>query len=495
MNFANHYNFPSNILVSPQSFHLPLLQAAVNEAQSNIQAPLQLIVTAALTTIAVVLQGLVDVLKPNGQVVPTSLMLLAIANSGERKSTVENVFLGPVRAFQQQHSLMYQSQVQQSQVKYDIWVTRRKAMLKGINKKADLGLPTQDEEQQLLVHQKNQPIEPKEFKLLYEDSTSEALFLGLHENLPTAGLTSSEGGGVLGGRVLNDLSKMNAIWSGDSITVDRKTAKSFVLNEARLTVSIMAQESAVSDYMKRRGETSRGAGLWARFLVCHPPSTQGYRSTLNGTQSWEHRGHFVERLTELLQQNVVLLQDSAQKKQVIKFTPEASVRWQEIANDIELKIRPGGCFESAGDHASKLADNIARVAALLHCFEKFDGDIVLSTLETAIDFCGSCSNDFLKLFMPPPQEQLDAGELDSWLNRFRSANKRYVPKNHIRQYCPSKLRERIRLNRALETLCNNGKVLLCGLGRTAYVDVMPCLQDYQSLPNMPMPNMQWVSQI
>ncbi|KAA0943747.1 DUF3987 domain-containing protein [Pseudomonas sp. ANT_H14] len=490
MNFDINFNHQSAVDVLSQSFHmpLPLLQSAVDEAQNNIMAPRALIFMSALTAIAVVVQGLIDVRKPNGQVVPTSLMLLAIANSGERKSTVENVFLGPVRDFQQQQSLIYQSQVQQWQVQHDIWSTRRKAILKGINKKAGQGQPTQDDEQQLLVHQANQPVEPKAFKLLYEDSTSEALFLGLHENLPTAGLTSSEGGGVLGGRAFNDLSKMNSIWSGDSITVDRKTAKSFVLNGARLTVSIMAQESAVSDYIKRRGEASRGVGLWARFLVCHPQSTQGYRVRLNGTQSWEHRGYFVERMTELLQQNVVLLQEPAREKQVIKFTSEAADRWHKLFNDIEQAIRPGGQFEGAGDHASKLADNIARVAALLHCFEKLDGDIALNTLDTAIDFCRSSSNDFLKLFMPPPQECLDADELDNWLDRVRNTGERLVRKNYIRQHCPNKLREKNRLDRALEVLCRNGRISFCDVGRSACVDVMPWFLHHQPLPNMPQYN-------
>ena len=69
---------------------------------------------------------------------------------------------------------------------------------------------------------KEGPAKPKEFKVLYEDSTSEALFHGMYENLSTAGLISSEGAGVLEGRAFNDLSKQNAIWSGDSITIDRK---------------------------------------------------------------------------------------------------------------------------------------------------------------------------------------------------------------------------------------------------------------------------------
>lgn len=42
--------------------------------------------------------------------------------------------------------------------------------------------------------------------MLYDDSTSEALFCGLYENLSTAGIISSEGG--LKGRAFNDLPKI-----------------------------------------------------------------------------------------------------------------------------------------------------------------------------------------------------------------------------------------------------------------------------------------------
>ncbi|UUJ40040.1 DUF3987 domain-containing protein [Pseudomonas extremaustralis] len=484
MNFNINSGYQSSMDAFPQAVHmpLPLLQASVDEAQNNIMAPRPLILMSALTAIAVVLQGLIDVRKPNGQIVPTSLMLLAIANSGERKSTVENVFLGPIRDFQQQQSSIYQKQVQQWRVRHDIWKAHGKDLFKDITKKARQGQPSHNDEQQLLAHQEKEPLQPKECKLLYEDSTSEALFLGLHQNLPTAGLTSSEGGGVLGGRALNDLSKMNAIWSGDPITVDRKTAESFVLNEARLTVSIMAQESAVSGYMARRGEMSRGSGLWARFLVCYPTSTQGYRVPHNCTQSWEHRGNFVERLTELLQQNAMLLQEAKHKKQVIAFTSEASDRWHQVVNAIEMEIRPGCQLEGAGDHASKLADNIARVAALFHSFEKFEGDISLSTLNAAIGFCESCSNDFFKLFMPPPQEQLDACELDHWLNHFRNPYNHLVRKNYIRQHCPNKLREKNRLDRALDVLCSKGLVSWVFNGRVTFVNVLPQLQDCQPSP-------------
>lgn len=484
MSFSPHPDYQRTTDSSLYQMPFPILNAIVDEVENNVMAPRGLILSSALTAIAVVSQGLIDVRKPNGQVVPTSLMVLTIADSGERKSTVENVFLGPLRDFQRQQRSVYQHELQQWQVRHDIWIAQRKALLKDITKKSSLGQPTQDEEQLMSTHQVTEPLRPKEFKLLYEDSTSEALFFGLYQNLPTAGLTSSEGGGVLGGRAFNDLSKMNSIWSGDSISVERKTAQSFVLNEARLTVSIMAQVSAVNGYMASRGEMARGSGLWARFLVCHPQSTQGRRVSHNNTQSQEHYGSFTQRLTELLQQNVKLLQESAFEKHVVAFTSEASMRWLQIANQIELDIRPGFQFEGAGDHASKLADNIARVAALFHYFEKLDGGISLETLTAAVEFCASCSTDFLSLFMPPTQQSLDADELDNWLNRFRSSGQRSVRKNDIRQRCPAKLRDSGRLDRALDILLAADKVGIYHENNRVWVDVLPWLPLHQTMPQL-----------
>lgn len=455
----------------PWCMQLPLLNSAVDEAEKNIQAPRPLILTAALAAIATALQGLLDVRKPTGQCVPTSLMLLVVANSGERKSTAENIFFKPVRDFQQQQSVLNHNRRRRWQVQHDAWEAQRKAILKAISKE-----PLAEEHvRQLLAHDELRPGKPREFKLLYEDCTSEALFYGLSRNLPTAGLISSEGGAVLGARAFNDLPKQNAIWSGDTITVDRKSAESFELVGARLTVSIMAQESAISDYMERHGEQSRGSGLWARFLVSHPVSTQGRRFISNGSQSWGHCDKFAERMINLLQQNAGLLEEPGRERKVMQFTPEAAEHWLWVANAIESEIRPGGRFEGAGDHASKLADNIARVAALLHFFEGLNGDISVETLSFAISLCFWYSNEFVRLFLPLPQDQVDAYELNEWLNALRNYGQRYVRKNYIRQHCPNKLRESRRLNVALELLRMRGGVSLGQIGKTLCVDLNPSL--------------------
>lgn len=456
----------------PRCAPLPLIGAAIDEAENNIQAPLPLILFSALTAISVSMQGLFDVRKPNGQCVPVSLMLLSIANSGERKSTAENIFLAPVREVQEEYGVAYQSMINEWGTKCKIWETKNKAILRSIGKLVGNGKCTQESEFLLYEHGKNKPAKPRQFKVLYDDSTPEALFLGLHQNLPTAGLISSEGGGVLNGRALIDLPKQNSIWSGDSITVDRRTTESYELNGARLTVSIMAQESAFKDYIKRQGDKSRGSGLWARYLVSYPVSTQGTRLIKNGTMSWEHCNVFSERLKIIIRQNTILLDDTVNReRQAVQFSAEASERWLDIFNAIESGINKGGRFEGFGDHASKLVDNISRVAALLHLFEGFDGDVSLRTLEFSVELCLWCSDEFKRIFAMPKQEETDAVELNNWLDRYRSKGLDWVFKNDVRQRCPNKLREKDRLDRALSVLRDQGKINFSKSGRAQYVEL------------------------
>lgn len=467
---------PRTDIPFPMHIHLPLLNSVIDEVEHNIQAPRALIFGSALTAVALAQQGLIDVQKPNGQQVPTAIMTLTIGDSGERKSTAENAFLHPIREFEREQKFKHVDRIRSWQVAHDIWKTQRKALMKNIAKKASAGVPSKTEEQKLLDHEGKEPIKPKQFKILYEDSTSEALFHGLHKNLPTAGLISSEGGGVLEGPAMKDLAKQNALWSGDTITVDRKQSESFEIPEARLTVSLMMQSSSFYRYMEKRGEDSRGSGLWSRFLVGQPASTQGTRFIMNGTQSWEHREPFSKRIRELMERNTNLLDDHSKERQVVGFTPAASERWFEVANAIEAEIRPGGRFEFAGDHASKLADNITRLAAHFHWFEGFEGSISSETLELAISTCFWYSNEFLRLFVPPPQEEVDAEELSVWFSQMQMRGYRYIRKNHIRQYGPNRLRDRRRLQTALDLLQMNGRIGVFMLGKTTCVDLAPWLQ-------------------
>lgn len=448
----------ASVDVFPSLIGLPLINAAVGEVRANVKAPLPLIFSTALTAISLALQGLYDVRKPLGGCVPCSLMILIIANSGERKSTVENIFLSGVRRFQSQMAERYESDISVWKNQIKIWELKDKAIQKAIAAFTFKGKATTEAERQLCEHSKVIPQKPKKFKMLYDDTTSQALFRGLYQDLPSAGLISGEGLGVLNGPALNDLPKQNSLWSGDPIAVDRVTGESYQLDDARLTVAMMVQESGFKIYLEARGEAARGSGLWARFLVCQPVSTQGSRQVDGVTTSREHSEKFADRLADYVERNIELLEKIKPLRVTVAFSPEAAQRWVNLSNEIESQISPGGRLTSASDHASKLADNIARLAALFHCFEKFEGDISLSTLNLAIKVGNWYSGEFLRLFDIKGEGEIDANELFDWLKKHSLIEGPSMRKNIVRQYGPNRIRDKKRLDNALEVLQARGVI-------------------------------------
>ncbi|MBW9971973.1 DUF3987 domain-containing protein, partial [Escherichia coli] len=71
----------------------PLVRNAIIETQKNTQAPLAMVATSALTATSIACQNQVDVCRPGNLRGPVNLYSLILADSGERKTTVDKVFM------------------------------------------------------------------------------------------------------------------------------------------------------------------------------------------------------------------------------------------------------------------------------------------------------------------------------------------------------------------------------------------------------------------
>lgn len=453
----------------PSLTSLPLLKSVTDEAEFIMKAPRDLIFQSELAAIAITCQGIYDVLKPTGQITPTSLMLLTIADSGERKTSVGNFFLDPIREFQREMDIAFAEELRAWEVKKIIWEMKNKEIFRCIVKSTREEESSLFWEEEAIEHAKLKPMRPRRFKMIYDDTTSEALMFGMFQNIPSAALISTEAN--LNNKAFRDLPKMNSLWGADPITVDRKTAESFELHDARLTVAFMTQPAAFGSFVSHNGEILRGSGLWARFLVGKPSSTQGYRELDCSTVSLEHSKKFNERIKALLELNVDVLKKGKRTRQTISFSPEAADLWVQMFNEIEAGIRVGGRFEGAGDMASKLADNISRVAALVHIFEGESETISLASLRFAIDYCTWCSDEFYRIFMPLPEVEVNAAKLLRYLKDERQAGCRELKKNDILIYGPKCVRKRDWLNPALDVLISAGYVSVFKSHKTSFVDI------------------------
>jgi hypothetical protein len=163
-------------------------------------------------------------------------------------------------------------------------------------------------------------------------------------------------------------------------------------------------------------------------------------------------------------------------KHTHKFEPPARELYIITANEVERDMQPGGLYHNATDHASKLMENIARVAGILHVFNKKHGEISLETLHTAIHICIFFSKEYMMVFDSTPQHVVDSMILYDWLTaNARSQNRQYISKRHARQYAPSAIRQPGRFRNALEYLVFNGNVKIVNDGKTTYIDTMPQL--------------------
>jgi hypothetical protein len=468
--FYDKSYFPENNGDFPQPTNNSLLNRAVHEGCLITQAPAPMVYMVALVTASTAQQGVLDVELPIKKVCPAAVMGLTIAPSGERKSTVDNLYTKGVKAFEKNKNESYKKE----EGKYLLKLELHKDRAALIKRSFDFNDEGQFElaYERLLAHKENEPIKPAKLKLIYENTTMEALLVGMKEDSPNVFFGSSEGGNALFGRALQQSSIFCAIWSGDDVNIDRRTVKSFTLSGARLTFHIMTQPSALDRYIKKTKDDVRGNGFLSRLLICAPYSNCGSRPISEVRHSTENLDEYNNKITKLLSDTFEL--DNHADRRVIVFSDKAKKIWIDVANDIEIKMQPNGLYYNAKDHASKLAENIARVAALIHCFEyPLDKEISTNSLWEAINLVSYFSGQFMSVFCAPPKHVADAQNLTLWLGKYADSGIRYIKRNNILQYGPSGTRKKTDLEAALGYMRPSNKLAEIISRKTRVIDLWP----------------------
>jgi len=448
-----------------------IMMAAVDEVVSNTKAPFDLALMSALTAGSIALQGVVDVQSPTGFTTPVSIMTFALAESGERKTAIEKHFLSGLRSFQREKKAQYRQDMVEWELDHEAWSDSLKGKKKELLRQ---GAGREEILEVLKSMSAEKPKKPKSPTFLYDDTTIEALLQGMHDGSKNAALVSSEGGTILNGHAFRNLPALNNLWSGSDCSVERRTTESIEIIDGRLTISVSVQPGIMQDFSERKGKAARDIGFWARALIFTPVSTQGARFEYGVKSSQVEMARFNRRVTELFRLVEKDKNQNGLARHVITFDEELKPYWLGICNTIEQEINLGGRFEYMKDHASKLADNIARVAALISCVEHgVEEPIRKEALQAAVSICMYCSDNFSRLFNSVPQPIRDAEELCLWLNRFSLRGIRYMKKNRIMQYGPSCVRKKSRLDAALDWLVLSRKIAIGRYGKTGYVDIVP----------------------
>ncbi len=352
------------------------IRAAVQEVQGFTKAPPAMVATCALSAVAVATQARYDVARAVKLAGPTSLFSLIVASSGERKSTVDRFFTAAIVDFEKRSRERLKPEIDKAEARHDAWESERSGVLAAIKQAAKDGTDTSELKRQLEALQQQEPHIPKSPRMLYSDTTPEALARGLAKTWPSATLASAEAGTVLGGHgmssdaIMRNLSLLNQLWDGATISVDRRGDEPFVLRGARLSVSLQAQPEALQAFQEKHGSLSRGIGFWARFLIAVPTSTQGERPFTEPPDSWPCMHVFNARISKILD-GTQAPENAGFSPACIELSSEAKAAWIEFYDAIERALSADGELANVRDCAAKIADNAARVAA---CFEAFESE-------------------------------------------------------------------------------------------------------------------------
>lgn len=471
--------------IEPEPFPVdalpPNMQAAVREVQAAVQSPLPMIATSALTALAVAVQGYVNVKRNETLIGPVSLYSYIIAESGERKSSSDPYFIEPLRRWDAAQRSRLQFFVDEYKALHGAWEAKCNGIKSKITELAKNGKCTKAETEKLVEAQRTKPDRPRVPRLIYSDITQEQLGYTLATEYPIGAVVSAEGGIVLGShsmtgdQAMRGMGMYNALWSGEPVESDRRTeGASWRVSGARFSMCVQVQADTLRKFHTNTKGAARSMGLFARYLIAWPQSTQGTRFIVANQPRRDQPGlsFYQKRIAEILNKPPEIDVNGKLTLQAMRFTPEAEAVWVDYYNAVESGLGPFGELSDVRDVASKSAENMARIACLLHVFEHgLGGAIDVEATEAAAQLAAWYLGESRRFFceLATPDVQIDAMRLDAWLLQ------RGEGTTSTREAQRGALRDKARLDSALNELQELGRVRVTTHGKRKLIEVNPAL--------------------
>ncbi len=344
------------------------LREPAEALQLRTQAPLAICAQSVLAAATLAVQAHRDVELPGGGVRPLTGLLASVAESGERKSSVDRIALDAVYAVEARWRAARQTELatcandrEAWQAAHDSTVKKHKGDRAALKAALDALGP--------------EPKEPPQPMLLVADPTSQALELHLQASRPWAGLFTAEGGLLLGGSAFADESRMrtaallNLLWDGEPIRRTRVGTGSAYLPGRRCSAHLMMQP-VVADRLFGNAMFD-GIGLLARFLVVAPDSTAGTRLFREAPAACQAvLDGYDARLTELLSRPPALAAGTSDvlDPPAMRLSDAARGSWIGFHDAVERDLGEAGALRPIRAFGAKMAEHAGRLAAVLAAY-------------------------------------------------------------------------------------------------------------------------------
>lgn len=474
--------------IDPEEYPLDALpdvvRCAVQEVAGFVKAPIPLIATSALAALSLAIQAHTDVERADKLSGPCGLFLLAIADSGERKSTCDGFFTKAIRDHEAREQEAAKPLITAHKSEHEAWEAQRSGLKEKIKALAKEGKSSALQVRDLREHDSGEPAAPRVPRLIYGDATPEALTYALAKQWPSGGVISSEAGSVFGSHgmgkdsVMRNLAALNQLWDGVALPVERRSSESFTVRGARLTMALQVQETALRAFFDSTKGLARGTGFLARFLVSWPASTQGTRNFTEAPVNWPALAAFNGRLTAVLDRPAPIDADGGLTPAMLKLSPEAKAAWVTFHDAIESELSTGRELFDVRDVASKTADNAARLAALFHAFTGNIGPIDIEAMESAARVTAWHLTEARRFLgeLAMPAELANPARLELWmLDYCRREHTDSVPTREVQRCGPGGLRDKAAFKQAVAELAELGRARLVQDGKKRLVQINPSL--------------------
>jgi len=487
-NSSNEWQQPIPLIndIEPDPYPLDALptviREAVQEVQGFVQAPVAMVATSALSVLSFVSQGLYDVTRAEKLIGPISLFSMVIAESGERKTSCDDFFMPEVRKWENQQEEKMRPEIQHFEAAIASWQAEKEGIQNSIKQNIKKGESIYKENNDLGKLHEKKPQPPRVPRLIYSDITPEELGYKLAKSWPTASISSSEGGSVLGSHgmtgdsAMRNMARLNDLWSGQSIQSDRRTAESWKIQCARLTVGLQVQESTLRTFFEKSGGLARGTGFLARFLFAWPESTQGTRFFKEPPHNWPKLDIFNKRLAQILDTPISISEEGSLITLALPFDPEAKLVWREYHDEVEKSLKTGGSYADIRDIAAKSADNAARLAALFHVFDYGSKAISKEAMTSGCFLAAWHLHESKRFFneLSQPESISDSLRLIRWMKEhFQLHGFEKVTFRDLHNRSP--VREKSRLTNALQELQDTNHLKQKSSGKSKLIYLNPAL--------------------
>jgi hypothetical protein len=389
--------------------------------QRCTQAPDALVGNSLLAAASLAVQPHANVQLPHGAIVPTSLYVISVAESGERKSAVDQLALHPHALFEKAKSDEQREAVEE-----------RKRLPKAEMEKTEV---------------------PREAVFLASDPTVEGLCKLLHRGLPSIGVFSAEGGRFLGGYGMSDdaalrtAAGLSLFWDGAPVDRVRAGDGASKLYDRRIALHLMAQPRAAMQWLQN--PILKDQGLFSRCLISYPKSTAGTRLfRAERAAETPAAANYVARMTQLLGGAWPINEFHELQPRTMRIVDSARDQWIDLHDQIEQAI--AGELREIRGLASKAAEHLARIAAVLTVMnDPAATSVTEDAMQRAAKLMEFYLGEALRLSNVQPQhEQAELAKvLWTWLVQ---RGKRYITLPEMAQFGPGKLRKA----QTLRTLMN-----------------------------------------